>query len=63
MSPAMANADASIPNFKTYAEGEAIPPVRSEDIKRMYEYEHTHSTVRSWTMPCSGSRRYFRSDI
>jgi hypothetical protein len=31
----MADADASFPNFKNYAEGEAIPPVDSEDIKRV----------------------------
>jgi hypothetical protein len=29
----MANADASLPNFKTYAEGEPIPPVDPEDLK------------------------------
>jgi hypothetical protein len=35
----------NIPKFKTYAEGEAIPPVDPEDIKRMWEYEHTHRQV------------------
>jgi hypothetical protein len=34
-----------IPKFKTYAEGEAIPPLDPEDIKRMWEYERTHSQV------------------
>jgi hypothetical protein len=38
-------ADTDIPNFKNYAEGEAIPPVDPEDIKRMWEYEHTRSRV------------------
>lgn len=38
-------ADTDIPKFKTYAEGEPIPPVDPEDIKRMHEYERTHSKV------------------
>jgi len=38
-------ADSSIPKFKAYSEGEAIPPVDPEDIKRMHEYERTHSKV------------------
>jgi hypothetical protein len=38
-------ADTHIPNFKNYAEGEPIPPVDPEDIKRMHEYERTHSKV------------------
>lgn len=38
-------ADASIPHFKTYAEGEPIPPVDPEDIKRKWEFERTHSRV------------------
>jgi hypothetical protein len=29
-------ADTDIPKFKTYAEGEAIPPVDPEDIKRFW---------------------------
>jgi len=37
-------ADTDIPKFKTYAEGEPIPPVDPEDIKRMWEYEHTLAT-------------------
>jgi hypothetical protein len=41
----MADADASIPKFKTYAEGESIPPVDPQDIKRIWDYEHTHSRV------------------
>jgi Ni/Co efflux regulator RcnB len=40
-------ADSDIPEFKTYAEGELIPPVDSEDIKRISEYERTHSRVGS----------------
>jgi hypothetical protein len=46
LSPAMA--DISIPKFKTYAEGEPIPPVDPEDIKRVWEYERTHSRVGAW---------------
>jgi hypothetical protein len=38
-------ADTDIPNFKNYAEGEPIPPVDAEDIKRMWEYERTHTKV------------------
>jgi hypothetical protein len=38
-------ADTDIPKFKTYADGEAIPSVDPEDIKRMWEYERTHSRV------------------
>jgi hypothetical protein len=38
-------ADTDIPKFKTYAEGEPIPPVDPDDIKRMWEYESTHSRV------------------
>jgi hypothetical protein len=38
-------ADTDIPKFKTYAEGEAIPPVNPEGIKRVWEYEHTPSRV------------------
>jgi hypothetical protein len=38
-------ADPSIPNFKTYAEGESISPIDPEDIKRMWDYERTHSKV------------------
>jgi hypothetical protein len=30
-------ADASIPNFKTYTEGDPIPPVDPEDIKRFWK--------------------------
>jgi len=41
----MANADTPIPKFKAYADGEPIPPVDPEDIKRMCEYERTHSRV------------------
>jgi hypothetical protein len=40
-------ADASIPKFKNYTEGEPIPPVDPEDIKRMWEYERTHTKVNS----------------
>lgn len=29
-------ADTDIPEFKTYAEGEPIPPVDPKDIKRMW---------------------------
>ena len=47
MSPAMADADASIPKFKNYAEGESIPTVDPEDIKRMHDYERTHTKVNS----------------
>jgi hypothetical protein len=43
----MANADTPIPKFKEYGEGEPIPPVDPEDIKRMCEYERTHSRVGS----------------
>jgi hypothetical protein len=38
-------ADIDIPKFKTYAEGEPIPPVDPEDIKRMHEYQRTQSRV------------------
>jgi hypothetical protein len=38
-------ADTDIPKFKTYAEGELIPSVDPEDIKRMWEYERTHTRV------------------
>ena len=38
-------ADTDIPKFKTYAEGEPIPPVDPEDIKRMHEYERAQSRV------------------
>jgi hypothetical protein len=38
-------ADDSIPNYKDYKEGEPIPSVDPEDIKRMWEYERTHSRV------------------
>lgn len=36
MSPTMANANTPLPNFKTYAEGEPIPPVDPEDVKRFW---------------------------
>ena len=45
MSPAMAAPD--IPKFNHYAEGEPIPPVNPEDIKRMWDYERTHTKVNS----------------
>jgi len=32
----MANADTDIPKFKTYAEGEPIPPVEPEDLRRRW---------------------------
>ena len=38
-------ADTDIPKFKTYEEGEPIPPVDPKDIKRMHEYERTQSRV------------------
>jgi hypothetical protein len=41
----MADATSPIPKFKAYAEGESIPPVDPEDIKRMWEYERTHTKV------------------
>jgi hypothetical protein len=41
----MANADTPLPKFKNYAEGEPIPTVDPEDIKRMHEYERTHTKV------------------
>jgi len=33
------------PKFKTYKEGEPIPPVDSEDIRRTWEYDRTHNPV------------------
>lgn len=33
----MANADTPIPKFKTYAEGEPIPPVDPEDLRRRWK--------------------------
>jgi hypothetical protein len=42
----MANAD--IPKLKTYAEGEAIPPVDPEDIKRMRPRVRIETTGWSW---------------
>lgn len=36
-----------IPKFNHYAEGEPIPPVNPEDIKRMWDYERTHTKVNS----------------
>ena len=38
-------ADTDIPKFKTYADGEPIPSVDPEDIKRMWEYERTRGRV------------------
>jgi hypothetical protein len=43
----MANGDTPIPKFKTYAEGELIPSVHPEDLKRTWEYDRTHSQVGS----------------
>jgi hypothetical protein len=43
LSPAMA--DPGAPKFKTYAEGQSIPSVDPEDIKRTWEYDRTHSKV------------------
>ncbi len=39
----MATPNFSLPPFKTYAEGEAIPAVEPEQIKRMWEFKRTHS--------------------
>lgn len=38
-------ADTDISKFKNYVEGESIPLVDPEDIKRMHEYERTQSRV------------------
>ena len=38
-------ADLRAPKFKTYAEGELIPSVDPEDIKRTWEYDRTHSKM------------------
>jgi hypothetical protein len=35
------------PKFKSYEEGEAIPSVDPDHIKRAWEYDHTHSVVGS----------------
>src|SRR5215469_10592590 len=43
----MENADIPIPKFMHYAEGELICPVDPEDLKRMWQYERTHSRVGS----------------
>jgi hypothetical protein len=43
MSPGMETPNFSLPSFKTYAEGEAIQAVEPEQIKRMWEFERTHS--------------------
>ena len=41
----MPNSDADLPKFKAYKDGESIPPVDPEDIKRTWEYDRTHSLV------------------
>ena len=41
-------ADADIPKFKNYAEGEPIPPVDPEDIKRMRPRVRTEGEGWSW---------------
>lgn len=44
----MEHADNSFPEYKTYAEGEAIPPVDPEDIKRMRPRVRTEGEGWSW---------------
>jgi len=38
----MPDSDANLPKFKAYTDGESIPPVEPEDIKRTWEYDRTH---------------------
>jgi hypothetical protein len=44
----MADADASFPNYIVYAEGESIPPVDPEDIKRMRPRVRIDTNGWSW---------------
>ena len=61
--PAMASADANIPNFRPYAEGEPIPLVDPEDIKRVWRqmfssgFEDLHEAYRPGADPSAILRR------
>jgi hypothetical protein len=41
----MPDSDANLPKFKAYTDGDSMPPVEPEDIKRTSEYDCTHSQV------------------